>query len=283
MTRIAITGGRGRLAALAASHFQREGMQVSLFSRQAGGRFLALDDLPGTLASHDLLLHCAWSTVPLTAEQNPSWTAEQDLPLLKTLLEAAASHPVHVVFVSTAAVYGNTEGEPACEESSAKPLGNYAKGKLEAESIIRSSGVPSTVLRVTNLLGERPDQARPQGILPRLVQSARTQSPLPIWGDGSAMKDYLHVSDFMATLDRVVDVRPQGRFNVGSGESVTILQLALLVEAAVGASVPMHFGEQMPWDVSHSRINSDRILKTLGCKARLRIEEAVQECVAHLP
>ena len=39
----------------------------------------------------------------------------------------------------------------------------------------------------------------------------------------------------------------------------------------------------MPWDVSHSRINSDRILNTLGWKARLRIEEAVQECVAHLP
>ena len=283
MTRIAITGGRGRLAALAASHFQRQGMEVSLFSRQAGGRFLALDDLPGTLAVHDILLHCAWSTVPLTAEQNPSWTAEQDLPLLKTLLEAASSCTAHVIFISTAALYGNTEGEPACEESSAKPLGNYAKGKLEAESIIRSSGVPSTVLRVTNLLGERPDQARPQGILPRLVQSARTQSPLPIWGDGSAMKDYLHVSDFMVTLDRVVDVQPQGTFNVGSGESVTILQLARLVEAAVGASVPMHFGEQMPWDVSHSRINSDRILHHLGWKARLRIEEAVQECVAHLP
>ena len=140
MTRIAITGGRGRLAALAASHFQREGMEVSLFSREAGGRFLPLSDLPGTLASHDILLHCAWSTVPLTAEQNPSWTAEQDLPLLKTLLEAASSFSAHVIFVSTAAVYGNTWTEWACEESPPQPLGNYAKGKLEAEAMIRSSG-----------------------------------------------------------------------------------------------------------------------------------------------
>lgn len=283
MTRIAITGGRGRLAALAASHFQREGMEVALFSREAGGRFLSLSDLPGALASHNILLHCAWSTVPLTAEQNPSWTAEQDLPLLTALLMAAAPHPVHVIFVSTAAVYGNTGKERACEESLPQPLGNYAKEKLEAEAIIRSSGVSTTVLRVTNLLGERPDPARPQGILPRLVQSARTQSPLTIWGDGSAMKDYLHVNDFMAALDRVVEVRPQATFNVGSGESVTVLQLARLVEAATGLSVPMSFGNQMPWDVSHSRINSNRILDSLGWKARLRVEEAVQECVAHLP
>ena len=97
------------------------------------------------------------------------------------------------------------------------------------------------------------------------------------------MKDYLHINDFMATLDRVVEVRPQGTFNVGSGESVTVLQLARLVEAAAGASVPMCFGNQMPWDVSHSLINSHRILESLGWKARLRVEEAVQECVAHLP
>lgn len=283
MTRIAITGGRGRLAALAASHFQREGMDVSLFSREAGGRFLPLSELPDALASHDILLHCAWSSVPLTAEQNPSWTAEQDLPLLRTLLEAATTFSTHMIFVSTAAVYGNTGSEPAGEESPPRPLGNYAKGKLEAEAIIRSSGVSSTVLRVTNLLGERPDPARPQGVLPRLVQTARTQSPLAIWGDGSALKDYLHINDLMAALDRVAEVRPQGTFNVGSGESVTVLQLARLVEAAAGATVPMHFGDQMPWDVSHSRINSERILDTLGWKARLSVEEAVQECVAHLP
>jgi UDP-glucose 4-epimerase len=283
MTRIAITGGRGRLAALAASHFQREGMEVSLFSREAGGRLLPLSDLPGALASHDILLHCAWSTVPLTAEQNPSWTTEQDLPLLRILLEAASSFSTHMIFVSTAAVYGNTGSEPAGEVRPPQPLGNYAKGKLEAEAIIRSSGVSSTVLRVTNLLGERPDPARPQGILPRLVQSARTQSPLTIWGDGSAMKDYLHINDFMATLDGVVEVRPQGTFNVGSGESVTVLQLARLVEAAIGVSVPMSFGNQMPWDVSHSLINSHRILESLGWKAHLRVEAAVQECVAHLP
>ena len=97
------------------------------------------------------------------------------------------------------------------------------------------------------------------------------------------MKDYLHINDFMAALDRVVEVRPQGTFNVGSGESVTVLELARLVEAATGVSVPMSFGKQMPWDVSHSRINSGRIHDSLGWKARLRIEAAVEECVAHLP
>lgn len=282
MMRLAITGGRGRLAPLAARFFADAGLAVRLFSRSEGEGFSGLGQLIESrgMRDFDAILHCAWSTVPFTAEQNPDFAVRQDLPLLERLLAAARKNPVHFVFLSTGAVYGNTTHEPAGENREPLPLGQYARGKLAAENLIQSSGVPATILRVTNLLGESADPARPQGILTRLIEAARTGKEVTLWGDGRATKDYLHCTDFLEALRRILDLRLPGLFNVAGGESVSLLDLVAMVEELAGQPIRRRHDEHFPWDVSFSRIGSEKLQAVSGWRPKYTVREAVESCVA---
>ena len=151
MRRLAITGGRGRLAPLVARFFEDAGCEVQRFSRRADGGFQALERLgdPAVFSTYDAVIHAAWSTVPFTAEQNPGAAEVHDLPLLRTLLRAGSGGHTRLVFLSTGAVYGDTGETPATESMMPAPLGHYARAKLAAERLVEEGPVPAAILRIT--------------------------------------------------------------------------------------------------------------------------------------
>lgn len=284
MTRLAITGGRGRLAPMAARFFRNAGYSVSLFSRAEGEGMTGLQRLLGreTIREFDAVLHCAWSTVPFTAEKDPDSARRHDLPLLQELLSVMEGCPAHFVFLSTAAVYGNTDDEPAAESRTPHPLGEYAKAKWAAEQLIQSSDAEHSILRISNLLGEKPDPAKPQGILTNMIRAADAGTELTLWGDGRATKDYLHCDDFFEALRRVFDHRLCGLFNVASEESASLLELIAMVEELTGRPLPRKHVAHFAWDVSYSRISSRKLRSLSGWRPRLTVRQAVEDCLRHL-
>lgn len=285
MMRLAITGGRGRLAPLVARFFENLGTEVHLFSRREDAEFLALNNLadPAVFSSYAAVIHAAWSTVPFTAEQNPHAAEENDLPLLRSLLEAASGGNTLLVFLSTGAVYGNTGETPATESCPTAPLGHYARAKLAAERLVEESGVRAAILRISNLLGEKSDPARPQGILPRLIQAARHGETVTLWGDGHATKDYLHCQDFLAALQKMVERKMTGVWNVADGESVSLLQLIRMVEEQTGRPISLTHEPHYPWDVSFSRLSNQKLQDAADWQPRMSIRQAVADCLAHTP
>lgn len=273
--RIAITGARGRLAPLVARHLAYDDHEVALYSRESGEGIDPIDDLPSHIERTDAIVHCAWSSLPLTAERNPESIRQFDLPLLQQLVTAVGEKPF--LFLSTAAVYGNTAETPATEQFPPAPLGRYAAGKLEAEKLIPASG---TVLRVSNLIGERCDPLRPQGILPRLIESARTGGEIMIWGDGNATKDYLHCNDLMDAISRVLESNLRGTFNAASGTSASVLELIALVERLTGRSIAISHVPAYDWDVRHSKIDSSKLRAAAGWEPKYSVEDAVAEVIA---
>lgn len=284
MKRVGLTGGRGRLAPLIARHLRAEGFEVRMFSRRAGEGLEALEDLTQSAAwiGLDGFIHCGWSSVPLTAEQDPGNTARVDLPLLQGLLRAAAeggTNP-HWVFLSTGAVYGNTGLDAATESTTPKPLGVYARGKWEAEKVLAEGAKESAVLRISNLLGEKTDPARPQGILPRLIHAAKMGGEVALWGDGHATKDYLHCEDFLTALTAVMVQRQTGVWNVSRGESVSLLELVAQVEALAGRRLRIRHQPHFDWDVSFSRISNQKLQTQTGWTPSVNVRDAVEECFA---
>ena len=83
--RVALTGGRGRVAPFVAAHLCSSQAEVVTFSRRAGDGFQCTSLLtePGALATFDVVLHLGWSTVPLTSEEMPGVEGITDLPLLQ--------------------------------------------------------------------------------------------------------------------------------------------------------------------------------------------------------
>ena len=153
------------MAPYVAAHLREVDSEVVSFSRSAGDNFQEISLLtePRTLADFDAILHLGWSTVPLTSEERPGLEQTTDLPLLQDILDACAAvrRPPHLVFFSTAAVYGNTI-VPATEETPCNPLGGYARAKLLAEEVIRTACSRHRSLAVQHLANIKCFRSRPQ-------------------------------------------------------------------------------------------------------------------------
>lgn len=280
MKRAAITGARGRLAPGVAAFLRSRGWSVGLFSRTASGDVGALRSLvcPGELEKFDVVLHLGWSTVPLLSEEAPGVEEREDFPFLRALAAAAANcgAPPLLVFASSAAVYGNTGEEPVDESSPCRPVGRYARAKLEAEAIL-SAAPRSCSLRITNVFGALGQASRPQGIIPRLIEACRSGTEVTIWGDGAALKDYLWVEDWHAGLLEILEVQPTGVFNMASGHVMSVNELITLVESAVGAHVVRVHAPHFGWDVERSRISAAALAALTGWRAHMDPVTAIRD------
>ena len=290
--RVAITGGRGRLAQLIASFLRGRGYEVVLFSRTEGEGFQQLADLldPTILSRFTLILHTAWSTLPFTSEEDPGREYREDLPFLKQLLESITqviemgSVP-KLVFFSSASVYGNTSNDPVKENMIPHPLSRYAHAKLAAEEMIlmRTQEIPllePVILRITNILGLLSNPKYPQGILPRMISVGRTNEILTIWGDGGCSKDYLWIDDFLLAVEALLDRPICGIFNIGSGENFSLVELLALVEGAMKVTLKVHYRDPYLWDVTHASIDSSKFSEVTGWRPTKKIAEEVKKLLA---
>jgi nucleoside-diphosphate-sugar epimerase len=157
-----------------------------------------------------------------------------------TILEACRQFApeLKVVFPSSRLVYAPTTQLPVAESAVIGPLSIYGIHKLVGEHYHllygRIHGIRSTVLRITNPYGphQRRDQSR-YGIINWFIHRALSGQDLPIYGDGSQLRDYVHVDDVVhALMTAGRSEQADGRiFNVGGGHPVAFKDMAELVIA----------------------------------------------------
>lgn len=285
--RIAVTGGRGRLAALLAEHLRHH--EVARFSRGGGAGFHDLAGLEAGLSRHQVLLHLAWSTLPATSEKGGSLEEQTDLPALEKILGAitalpAASRPHFIFFSSGGAVYGNAPGRPNLETDACRPIGQYGRAKRAAEEIIERHAarhrLPCTILRISNPYGYPVPKSRLQGIIPHALRCALEGQPLTLWGDGHAQKDFLHYTDFLSAVEQVVARRLMGTFNLSAGESHTVREVIALVEKHTGKKIALAFQPAPAWDVDDSRLSNQCLRAAADWRPLVSLDEGIHRAAA---
>jgi UDP-glucose 4-epimerase len=281
---ILLTGGRGRIAEAILGGCSEE-WRVVPYSRAPGGGHSDLRELldgTGPLRAR-AIVHCAWSTVPATAEQDSGNTARADWDLVDRLITRLREDPEPplVVFMSSGAIYGQAPGRASREDDLPHPMGAYATGKLGAEERLRASNLPLCVLRVGNVyaLSSRPDDA--QGVVGRLVRCALTGSVFQRWG-GDSIKDYLHRDDFLSALRLVIERRMVGLWNVGSGVGTSLAALIAHVEQSTGRSLTIESRPAPPWDVADNRLDVSRFFQATGWKPVIDLAEGIRRVVAQM-
>jgi UDP-glucose 4-epimerase len=291
---VVMTGGRSRLGGCIRQHLTQRGAQLVSLSRSEGDSHLGLENLfvNNLVDQADTLLHLAWSTVPLSSERHVGLEWKQDLPLLLNVLETICASPrkerVHFVFFSSGgAVYGNApEGRSSRESDECKPIGWYGHGKLAAERLIeeygRRHGLVYTILRISNPYGFRVPVHKPQGIIPFIIRHAREGTPLSVWGDGSARKDFLHYTDFNRALEEVVRRRPTGIFNVSSGESHSVNEVIRIAEETLGKRIKTQHIPAHTWDVHDSVLDNTKLRLLLDWQPNVSLREGIRRAVAEL-
>jgi nucleoside-diphosphate-sugar epimerase len=146
----------------------------------------------------------------------------------------AVERQCHFIYTSTQSVYGLENGLPARESEQPRPNTGYGRSKLAGERVIRAAyrgASPTwTALRIARIYGKM-GTARYEGVLAAFLDAAASSRPVAIHGAGSFLMDLIHIRDAcraLAAAHRAVG-RLRGVYNVGSGQAVSVLELAQVI------------------------------------------------------
>ncbi|GAA1173332.1 UDP-glucose 4-epimerase GalE [Ornithinimicrobium humiphilum] len=212
--------------------------------------------------------------------------------------EAMVRHGVrHLVFSSSATVYGADAPVPMTEDLPTSATNPYGWSKVMSEQILRDLTVAHPELRVALLRYFNPVGAHPSGrigedpsdipnnLMPYVAQVAvGRRERLSVFGDdydtpdGTGVRDYIHVEDLaaghVAALARIAsDDRPLSVWNLGSGTGTSVLELVRAFEEASGRPVPYEIVARRPGDVAVSYADPSLAERELGWRTTRTVRD----------
>jgi dTDP-glucose 4,6-dehydratase len=195
------------------------------------------------------------------------------------LLEAARKYK-HQRFlqVSTDEVYGHIKEGRSRETDGLAPRSPYSATKAGAEMLVAayhaSYGLPTLITRGSNTYG--PYQF-PEKIIPLFITNALQDLPLPIYGNGSAVRDYLYVEDHVSAIARILwKGEPGGAYNIATGTEVSGVDIADTVLKLCGKpSALKHFVKDRPGHDYRYAVDT-RKLRPLGWEPAIPVSEGLR-------
>lgn len=310
MNKILLTGGAGYI-----------GSHTALALRNAGFQPVVLDDLShgyewavkyGPFIKGDMgdvalvekackehapvaIIHFAAFIEVGESVNNPSKYMENNFVKASRLFTTASACGIrHVVFSSTAAVYGTPQhNNPLTENDLLAPINPYGASKLEAEKFLRAQpGLTSVSLRYFNAAGAAPEEGlgekhEPEShLIPNVILAGLGKKPgLNIFGadyptpDGTAVRDYIHVLDLASAhieaLKYLLNNGSTTACNLGTGKGTSVKEVIKAVEDALGHEVPKTYQPRRAGDSSHLVADAALARKLLNWSPQRELAEIV--------
>jgi UDP-glucose-4-epimerase GalE len=194
----------------------------------------------------------------------------------------------HIVFSSTAAVYGNPHAVPILETFPIQPVNPYGESKVMVETALgwfdRIHHLTSVCLRYFNAAGSAPDgalgeQHEPEThLIPLILRAVLSGQPVTVFGedyatpDGTCIRDYIHVKDLaeahILALEYLLAGGSSDQFNVGTGSGHSVMEVIRAVEEVTGRTVPYVTGTRRAGDPASLVASSDKLQSKLGWQPR---------------
>ena len=199
-----------------------------------------------------------------------------------TLLEAAKKYRIRqYIQISTDEVYGSIEDGSFTEESPLQPNSPYAASKASGDLLVRSYfktyGVPTIITRSSNNFG--PYQY-PEKLIPLFITNALDDLPLPLYGDGRNVRDWIYVLDNCEAIDVVLHHGKPGEvYNIGAGNELQNIQITEMILEKL--KKPRSLIQPVPDRPGHDRrysLNCEKI-RALGWEPRHPFEEALDATI----
>lgn len=226
------------------------------------------------------VIHLAAKSDIRESLENPLDYAEDNVRVTLALLDMSKRHKVRrFIFTSTGQVYDETHQPPFSEEMPADKQNSLytaskRAGELYCKAYSNMSDIKITCLRLANIYGPG---MRENTIIPQLVKKVFINEPFIIHGDGSATRDYLHVSDLISaimltlTLDHRFEI-----LNVGRGMPTEINQLLALVEKITGRKIITQMIENPATQDRRLYMNISKARQLLGWEPKISLEEGIK-------
>ena len=199
------------------------------------------------------------------------------------LLESARLSGIErFVMISTDEVYGSVAKGSAGEDARLAPNSPYAASKAAADllcrSYVRTHGTPVVITRCCNNYGPR---QFPEKVIPLFITNLLQGLPVPVYGDGRNVREWIHVDDHARAVDLASRKgRPGEIYNIGTGRRLSNLELAgMLLKAAGAGRESLRFVKDRPGHDLRYALDSSKI-RGLGWRPRIGLREGLMETVA---
>jgi UDP-glucose 4-epimerase len=294
-----ILGGTGFIGRHVAVLLARAGYPVTITGRTPPGfafpgdcasriRFRELDiAAPGwddLVGPADVVHHYLWTGVPGREAANPADGLQANVGATIGLLEALKRRGTglrgtcRLVFLSSGGtIYGRLHRIPADEDHPIAPITAYGAEKAAAELYLRLyqslCDLDVRIARVANVYGAGQEPGRGLGAVTTFIGHALAGRKISIYGDGSVIRDYIHISDVasvLATLATIPAPKDQA-FNIGNGAGASLNDIVTILEAQLGRKLEIKRTQARPFDVPVSVLAIGRARTQLDWSPRLSV------------
>lgn len=228
-----------------------------------------LDDTP--LIEHIIRRHAITTVVHLVSRMTPgsdedAYKQELECVVLPTisLMALCARENIRLVYFSSCAVYGEGSATPTRESTPLRPVSFYGKSKRIIETNLRfahhAEGLRYLILRPSNPYGPGQRADRGQGLVAVAMKRAAAGQPVTIWGDGSAVRDYIYIEDVVKAVAAILRAGAENEaINISSGEGLSVREVLGYVEDVAQTRLAIKYVAARNGDVRRIVLDNSRM------------------------
>ncbi|MBD2750015.1 NAD-dependent epimerase/dehydratase family protein [Microvirga sp. BT688] len=297
----AILGGGGFLGTNLALALQQGGARVRAIGRREPqfeamrgvdwrqGDITDISFLATALDGYDTIFHLAQASTPFSSNIDKIGDIERSLISTVRLLELCREVGVkRVIFLSSGGtVYGIPSGLPVRETAPTHPITSYGINKLAIEKYLalyeRLYGLEYRVIRLANPYGPFQLALNNQGVVAAFALRALRDEPIEVWGDGTAIRDFIFVSDAVEAIIAAATHEGDARiFNVGSGVGRSISEVLGALETELNRRLIVQFRDSRSSDVPAIVLDINLAAEELGWTPAIDLSSGLRRTIEWL-
>ena len=300
--KILVTGGAGFIGSHLLQLLQgQQGVEVVVYDNLSSGRrehvpkairlvegdVRDAEGLAHLFASEgfDSVVHLAAQTMVPYSLSHPEEDCQINLLGLINILECCRKYTVkHIVFSSSAAVYGDNLNIPLHEEEKPMPTSAYGITKMASEHYLRMYhdlyGLNTTVLRFANVYGERQGAGGEGGVVSIFCKLLAAGQGVTVFGNGEQTRDFVYAGDIAEALWRGSQLEGHHVINISTQKETSVNQLLAPFKQAVGREFPVQYAPIREGDIFRSVLANGRCVELLGFCPAMNLQEGVARTYA---
>ena len=294
---VLVTGGCGFIGSNLVPHLVGQGWGVRVYDNLSRGRaewvaasevevvrgdILDREVLAPALSGIDAVVHLAAYGSVVESVQAPGANFENNVRGTFNVLDCARLAGVRkVVFASTGGALIGNATPPVSEQSLPKPISPYGASKLCGEAYCsafgQAYGIETVALRFANVYG--PISAHKKGAITVFIRALMTGTPITIYGDGSASRDFLYVEDLCRGIGLALGTKlqPGAVMHLAAANEVTVKDLAKALARTAGKpDHPIEYFDKRPGEVDRNFARYDLAKSLIGFEPRWSFDEGLK-------
>ena len=237
----------------------------------------------------DVIIHLAAIVNVDQSFKDPLLVERVNIEGTLNVLEYAREKDVElIVFSSSASVYGEASKLPIKEEYCCNPLSPYAVSKIAGEGYCKvysdAYDLNIVVLRLFNVYGPYPYVTEYSGVITKFIRRVLGGEPPVIYGSGEQTRDFIYIEDVCRLMSLLISGRFRGFdvFNVGTGKSISINELAKMIIQISGKDLDITYDDPRPGDIKHSVADISKLTEKLGFKPVIGLRRGLIETYEYM-